>query len=300
MAKSNKKTPREQITEDIIEHLDFIQSTVDGLATTSASVQHQLHEILWEQVQRFEIKDKRFIPRQDLRRRMIIIEEKFEKILTGKTYADAVQNYLSSFSTIEKTNIALQKDYNELQVDLQLTTPARRQVYKQAKAALYGSGIDAGFREPLNHMLLMQVTTGGSISDMEEILQRWNAGDLSAGSRSPTGRPMPNLQQYATQLARDTSYQFNGTVNEIIAQEFGLDGIMYVGDIIRDSRPLCVHLVNLRRDVGKDELAELLVRKDLLPGRIPGTTVQNFCTNRGGFACRHMSFPVRIRKASSK
>jgi hypothetical protein len=291
---------REQLTEDITQQLNYIQTTIDDLTVTSATLQTEISRMVWDQVQRFEIKNTRFIAAQDPRARLLDIEERMEKILRGKIYTNAVKDYLGSFSQIEAQTVALHRDYNDLEVELKKLSPARQVVYNQAKDALYSSGINAAYKGPVMHMLLFQVTTGGSISDMEKILERWTTGDLSASSRSPTGKPIPNLQQYTTQLARDTSHQYAGTLNEIIRDEYGLEGMHYVGDIITDSRPLCVYLVNLRRDVPNKELQQLLDRPDLKPGRIPGTTVENFCTYRGGYGCRHLAFPVRVTRAPNE
>lgn len=279
----------------IIAFLDLISESVDSLTTTSRQVQSKLYELLQQQIRNFEIKDGRFISSQDLRRRMLLIDEQFEKILSGKIYTHAIRDYLSSYSTIEEVTVNIHKDYNDLKVDVSKVSPARKVAFEQARNALYESGIRSQYKDPVNHMLMVQVTTGGSISDMEKLLDRWTDGDLSGGSKSPTGRPIPNLQQYAGQLASDASHQYAGTIQNIIQNEYKLNGITYVGDIIRDSRPLCVHLVNLRRNISFTELKTLLSRPDLKPGRIPGTTVENFCTYRGGYRCRHSAFPVRMK-----
>lgn len=283
----------DNLTSDILVHLDSIQSTVDKLNTSSTIVQNEISKLLREQIYKFEIKDNRFIATQDLRSRISIIQQKMGKILSGKLYTNSIKDYLSSFSTIAETTQSLHKQYNDLQIDYKLITPARKIVFEQAKEALYGSGIKYIYKEPINHLLLQQVTTGGSISDLEKILKTWSDGNLS-GSKSPTGKPIPNLQQYTTQLARDTSYQFNGTINEIIRTEYNLDGIVYAGDIIKDSRPLCNYLVTQKKAISFNELQKLLDRSDLKPGRISGTTIKNFCTYRGGFGCRHLAFPVRL------
>lgn len=295
MAKQRKDYSH--ITEDIIEHLDWIQSTIDDLDTSAAGIQKSITEMLLQQIQNFEIKNGKFVSSQDLRSRILNIEEKFEKILSGQIYTHAIKDYLGTFTTIADKTAMLHNDYNDLEVNMKKLNPARQVVYNQAREALYGSGIRSAYREPVKHMMLQQAMTGGTISDMENILGRWTNGDLSSGGKSPTGKPIPNLQQYTTQLARDTSYQFNGTVNNIIRTEYGLEGFRYVGDIIKDSRPLCVYLVNLRRDVSKEELTALLKKEDLKAGRIPGTTTENFCTYRGGYSCRHEAFPVRIKRA---
>lgn len=280
----------------VVEYLNQISGPIDGLVTTTEEVQAEISKMIQAQIQKFETKDGRFIASQDFQRRMLDIDGKFEKILSGKLYTHAIKDYLSSYSTIEETTINLHRDYNDLMVAVSKISPARKVAFEQAKSALYESGIRSEYKQPVNHMLMVQVTTGGSISDMETLLSRWTDGDLSKGSISPTGKPIPNLKQYAGQLASDASYGYAGTIQNIIQDEYGLDGINYVGDVIRDSRPLCVYLVNLKRNVSLEELSALLKRQELKPGRIPGTTVKNFCTYRGGYRCRHMAFPIRLEQ----
>jgi hypothetical protein len=133
---------------------------------------------------------------------------------------------------------------------------------------------------------MQHVTTGISIKDSQRILNNWNKGETVGNVR-----PVINLQRYATQIARDSSYQYHGAINEVIAQEYKLDSFIYTGDLIRDSRPLCQHLVRLRRTIKLDEMPALI--KKYPQGLYPNTSKKNFIQLRGGYNCRHSAFAVK-------
>lgn len=272
----------------IIEALHFeMDASIEQITLASSRAQSAIYDMLLQEIYNFEISEGRFVLGQPFTRRIAVIQRKMQEILGG-TYSHSVKEYLNAYSTVEQKNIAIQKDYNELEVDLKYISPARQAAYSQAEYFLTNAIQDA-YIQPVKYLLMQQVSTGVSIKDSQRILKSWNEGKTEEKILSV--RPTPTLDSYATQVARDTLYKFNGTINNIISKEYGFNRFIYVGGLIKDSRPLCRHLVGLRRKISLDEMPELIERYPR--GLYPNTTKDNFMAVCGGFNCLHGAYPVR-------
>jgi hypothetical protein len=103
--------------------------------------------------------------------------------------------------------------------------------------------------------------------------------------------------RYVKQISRDALGQFDGQINAIIADEFGLDAFRYVGSIIDDSRAQCVRWVG-KRILEKSEMqSEIAWANNNGTGMIPGTNPDNFLVFRGGYNCRHRAIPFKLTKS---
>lgn len=277
--------------QELIERLIRLHALMDGsidLVTESATeAQESVYQAILDAINDFEISDGRYVVTQNYSKRIAILEKKIKGIL-GDIYASSITEYLSSFTTVEETNIALQKDYNQLEIDAKLLTPAKAAIYSQAEYYLKAGLADA-YIQPAKYLLMQQVSTGISIKDSQRILKKWNDGELTG--KLTSGRQTPNLQKYATQVSRDSLYQYHGAINEVISKEYDLTDFVYTGDIIEDSRPMCRHLVNLKRTISLEEMPALIEKYP--QGLYPGTSKKNFIQLRGGYSCRHSAFAVR-------
>lgn len=274
--------------KELLDELDKLNELIDGsvhlVEDAAKKAQELIYKAIDELLLKFEISDGRFIVNQDLTSRIALLEKKIEEIL-GDVYMPSIKEYLGSYKTIEQVNIGLHKSYNELEVDVELLSPARKTIYNNAKSHLT-KGLAEGYIQPAKFLLMQHVTSGTTIKESQKVLREWNEGK-TVGTIEKT----VNLPRYAVQVARDSSYQYNGTIQEVIAKEYDLKKFIYTGDIIRDSRPLCVHLVNMDREIEYDELPKLL--KQYPQGQIRGTNKDNFSVYRGGYACRHLVYPVK-------
>lgn len=277
--------------DELIEELNKLHSIMDGsidtLEAVSARAQDIIYQFILDYINYFEIADGRFVVNQSYARRILFMERRMKEII-GDIYAPSIKEFLPVFNTIEETNIFLHEAYNGIAVPKSLITPAKQQLYEQAAYYLEG-GLAAAYVQPAKYLLMQQITRGTSLADTQKILKKWNEGELPKELNS--GRQTPNLQKYATQIARDTVYQSNGAINQLIAERYELDSFIYTGDIIRDSRPLCRHLVGMHRKIKLDEMPALIKRYP--QGLYPNTTKKNFLQLRAGYNCRHSAFAVR-------
>lgn len=272
----------DELRSELTDLTNNMDKAISGEQATALKAQSLVYDALAEEILKFDIQQGAFTLGQDLTQRFANIDRKIKSIL-NKIYIPEVKQYLSEYKTIEETNINLNKSYNELQVDKAKLTPAKRAVYDQAEYYLTEALADA-YVQPAKYLLMQQVASGATIKQAQSILKNWNEGELTTGKLT-SGRPTPRLQAYSLQIARDSMYQYNGTIQDIIGKEYGLTKGIYVGDIIKDSRPFCRHLVGLKRKIDIEEIPKFV--EQFPEGLIPNTTKKTFPIWRGGFSCRH-------------
>lgn len=267
----------------------YIDDTVEGMESATMAMQERITLLLLEQVMRLETSEGILVRSQDFRGRLAQITSILEKQFASKVYKNSVKDFLTNFDTIQDRTISLHTRFSDLQIQLQDLTPAKQIIYNRAVEGFSSGAIAEAYIEPVKQLLASQVLTGASITKTVKAIEDWGKGEMSSG-RLNNGTPAPNLQRYATQIARDTAYSVNRVTNGIIAEKFNLTKFIYAGNIIRDSRPLCRHLVALNREISIDELPPLIA---LYPsGLFPNTTKNNFLQYNGGFSCRHISHVV--------
>lgn len=264
-----------------------MDESIDGITLSATKAQELIYKAILLMINDFEIRDGRYVIGQNYAQRLMLIERKIKSVIAD-IYEPSIGDYLSTYHTIEERNINLQKSFNDIKVATSLLAPAKQTVYKQAEYYLV-KGLADAYVQPAKYLLMQHVNSGISINDSRKVLKRWNEGNLSGQLSS--GRQTPTLQSYATQISRDSMYQYYGTINNIIKQRYQLDYFIYTGNIIEDSRPFCRHLVDLDREIAIDEVPKFI---DKYPkGLYPNTTKENFLQYRGGYNCRHGAFAVR-------
>lgn len=275
----------QQAIQALLAELDAGISRVDIGASFA---QQQIYDMLATEVMGFSTVNGRFDPGSPYMHRLSQIQRNIENII-GATYLPSVTRYLNTYSTIDERNAAMHLSYNQLQINVSQLSQVRRAIYNQAEYYLTNAVADA-YVMPVKYMLMQQITTGQSIADMQRILRNWDQGKMTDG-RLTSGRPTPRLDRYAVQIARDSIYNANAAINSKIAEDYGLTHFIYVGGLVRDSRPLCRELVNMNRKIKLDEIPPIIKRYP--QGLYPDTNENNFIQNRGGFNCLHSAFPVR-------
>lgn len=278
-----------EIEAAVTELAKYIDDTVEGMESATIAMQERITLLLLEQVLKLETSEGILVRSQDFRGRLAQITSILEKQFASKFYKNSVKDFLTNFDTIQDRTISLHTKFSDLQIQLQDLTPAKQIIYSRAVEGFSNGAIAEAYIEPVKQLLASQVLTGASITKTVKAIEDWGKGDMSSG-RLNNGTPAPNLQRYATQIARDTAYSVNRVTNGIIAEKFNLTKFIYAGNIIRDSREICKHLVSLNREISLDEMPPLLaIYKN---GLYPGTNKSNFLEYVGGFSCRHLAHVV--------
>lgn len=276
------------IEAKVISIANYIDDTIGNVENASIVTQGLIFKMIQDEILKFEINDAKYVVGQDLRKRLAIIEEKIEEILRGKSFEIPIRDFLTDFTSIQDKTVDLFKSANELEVELKELRPAKQIIYEQAKNALT-KAVAAEYIEPVKRLIAQNVMQARSITDTVRVLEKWNAGELSSG-RLANGTPTPNLQRYATQIARDTAYSVQRTTNNIFKEKFGLTKFIYAGGLVKDSRPLCRYLVNLDRPIDINEMPPLI--QQFPEGLYPNTTRENFMEVCGGYGCRHVAHAI--------
>lgn len=146
---------------------------------------------------------------------------------------------------------------------------------------MQGQGMDTALVQPIREALYRSVLQQGDLISTIDSLEE------QLGSKDQYAR-------YYTQTSRDALYGYAGTVNQGVANAYDLDGIMYVGDLVEDSRPQCARWVEQETLKVADLEDEIRWAYRNGSGMIAGTTSENFCELRGGYNCRHEAIPIRL------
>lgn len=211
------------------------------------------------------------------------IKKEIGRIIANSDYPSAVDDYLVSFDKISQNVVAIQKNINGIRVEASLYNDLQKALVESVKDDLLDAGVNAKFADPIKKILFNQINTGADIGETKKLLDIMITGGDKDGV----------LSRYAGQVARDAAQQYEGHINQVIKNEFGLKAIAYVGSIVTDSRKQCRHWVDMGIIKDEDLQKEIDWAYANGSGMIPGTTPENFIINRGGYNCRHTAYPVK-------
>lgn len=273
----------DELRQNLSRLSDVMDNSIEEVNIYATRTQERIYELLLQRLNELDTLQGNLNPNQPIAQKIAAIQREMNAII-GNIYTPRITDYLATYDIVEDTNIFLQQSYNELLIKKQLLIPARRAVYDQAEYFLTTALADA-YVQPAKYLLLQAVTNGISLKDAKSLLRNWNDGELTSGKLT-SGRPTPRLQAYSGQIASDSIFQYNGTIQNIIKEEYKLTKGIYVGGIISDSRPGCKYLVGLKRKIDIDEIPAVLIKYP--QGTIPGTTKKTFSIYRMGYRCRHL------------
>jgi hypothetical protein len=213
------------------------------------------------------------------------IEDYFNKTYNGE-YNTAISEYLRDFSVIDKNLAQLHKTQNAITYSSAVRdrlTAAQKRVFDSTVFDIMDSGVREQFRGMVQTSVLNAAANGFSIKDTITNLDKIILS--SDGDKS-------YYNKYASQVAVDSIGIYEGTTNQLIADEYELTNIAYIGAIIKDSRPLCKHIINdLGGKVALRKIDSLI--KAYPKGLKEGTNSGNFFKLRGGHHCHHSAIPIR-------
>lgn len=268
---------------------NYMDANIDKVAEISATLQERIYKLLLSRLNDFDSAEGKLVASQDYRRKILDIERRVNKILGQQNYKESINSFLNSFQEIEDRNVVLQRTFNQIEVNRKVLTPSRLLLYEQAADALSPALADV-YVQPAKMLLMQQITSGATLSETQTMLKNWNEGEYNSG-RLGNGVKAPALDKYATQIARDSAYGVHRNINNIVKDKYGLERFVYVGGVIADSRPFCIHLVALNRPIALEEIPPLV--KKFPDGLYPNTSKRNFMQVCGGYSCRHQAMAVR-------
>jgi hypothetical protein len=197
-------------------------------------------------------------------------------------YIDAVKKYLTNYDllNIENEKIFNKQDIN-IKSQLRNMTEGQRLIMNSVIDGLSANGMSGAFIKPLTNILSSNAIVGTGFKDVKKY--------LSERINSNEGR------RYINQVTTDSLRKYDGTIKTIVAQEWKLNCIKYIGSVIKDSRPQCKRWHNMGTIKKEDLAKEIRWAEKYGSGMIEGTTPDNFLINVGGYNCRHTAIPFRCK-----
>lgn len=216
---------------------------------------------------------------------------------------ETIDLFIHRFQDVATNAQETQKVFNGLTVSDNLITAPIEFYAQQTRAFLSSAGIGNNLTQPIRQIIYANLIAGASLADTEKILRNFIQGN---------GETLGRMENIASQIARDTIYQLNGTIQSEIADRFGLDAVQFVGSIkvgvhkklksggrsktlTNDSRLQCKKMAAIGLIPIKDFPYWINFGYTQGTGMIPNTTPQNYVVVRNGFNCRHLMIPTKSK-----
>ena len=199
-----------------------------------------------------------------------------EGIVINRTYIAKLDTFLGGFDQLKNINDRYLKTIASTQIpSKQLYKTLTNVSIEITKNSLLESGINQNLIDPIEKILIQNVSTGGNYNDLLESLKL----DIM-GSPERLGR----FQRYTKQITTDSLNQFNANYNEVVSGDIGLEFYLYAGAIKTTTRSYCrtragkyYHVKEIKKEIPAS-----------WSGKIPDTNANNILIYRGGFNCGHL------------
>lgn len=226
------------------------------------------------------------------------ISQIIDQALRQSGYYKSVDLFMSDFGKVTINTTKLLSSVGGYSFQQSPLSNMEKKWKSQTYETLINSGINESFKRPILKILDDIISYGNSIESAKKSII-----DFVKSGKDKSGK----LKSYVTQTARDSVNQLQGQQLQSIANNIETELIRYVGGTLSDTRGHCYRWVRELngRILYKDLDAEIKLaykneklklerpEKHKWSGMMPDTTVNNFCTKRGGFNCTHTAVPVR-------
>lgn len=220
------------------------------------------------------------------------MDKRIDDALRRSGYQSKVKDYLKNFDLIRRNNIDIHSVLNGENVSYDSLAAITKIEVENTIEKLLGAGISRDFKIPIRESIYRNIILGSSIQDAKQTLESYIISNDGQASK---------LLRYTTQVARDSINQYDGSIQTIIKKELDLNDFIYSGSIFADSRCQCRYWVNKIKLPHEELIGEINIALDggslggcKCSGMIPGTDINNFASNRGGYSCRHRAIATNL------
>lgn len=242
------------------------------------------------------------IPNKDL----ALIEEILYDTLKESDYSDKANQYLGLFVKLQESMIKEQIEVNRLKraeiEKLWSDDTARQKISEKVLYDLSEVGLKKNYITGLAEAIREQNYFNRTIEEATEILRSKMDG---------------YTENYLRGTVKDSLSMYDGAFQDKIRVTYGFENILYVGNVIETTRPICTRLrkdlkgrfsvEQLKKEVdnycpqGKPSESKITYStvsgkeytKKKGAGMYEGTTIDNFSQFKGGHECRHRALPTR-------
>jgi len=274
----------------------IINAALDEFKERLKIVEPRFNQLVLDWIKKFESYNGTVISSERNNERLLKFKRATERFLLASGYNDMVTNFLVNFDELQENQKVFQESFNNIVLTendkmRSILSDYRKFSVNQVIQGLQKQGLNQRVLQPIEATMYTTVQQGGSLRDLIQSVE---------GIIDTTEKRAGLLTSNAIQVSRDALGQYNGKVNEAVRKVYKMDGILYVGSLVKDSRPQCERWVNIETfgQVGLIPFAdlprEIRWAENNGTGMIPGTTPETFCEFKGGYNCRHEGYPTRL------
>lgn len=285
----------------------FIDKTIDALLSDIENKTDKFYKRLIVYLDKFDTKGGVYDSSQyDL---IIKLQKFIENEVFDKETKSKIVKYLDSYDQATGNIIKINQSFGN-SVSRLNTNNLMSDAKKVALNSIGGLGFDKAITGVIQDKILNAINTNSSVDALTNDLKILIKPDNGVGL----------LEKHFGQVAKDSLYQYQGSINKKIIDIYDFKNIRYVPlTEINTTRPVCDKIVNICQDNGGKisivELKSLLqiycpqgtpnkayttyeirgveYRKQYGAGMIKGTSIDNFIVVRGGYNCRHSAIGAR-------
>ena len=268
----------------------IIDKALTQLSKSINKVEPRFAKLIIEWVNKFNTSSGNIIRSKANTQRLSGFQKAIERFAIRSGYSDMVGQFLKTYPPLTDAIRQIHKDLSDLDIAKSDVNLYQKFAIKTVKDAMIGQGLNSALINPIQNELFIAVNQGSSLNDViKSVTTQITTTETNQGI----------IKRLALQSSRDSLGQYEGVVNESIRTANKLDAFLYIGSLVKDSRPQCERWVNFDKNNKKGLLlySELDAEIDWAlnngTGFIKDTTPANFAQNRGGYNCRHVAYPVR-------
>ena len=265
---------------------EIIQEATERLLKAIKEKEPKVLQRLVEFIARMDSTGGGFLLSTANERTVNLVDKYVQGVLEDLNVNKDISDFVKTFDEAAAYALGIQKQINGIVPPGDILKKWREYAIRTTVDSLVGNGLSSAFSRPLQKILGDAVYGGGSLTDVLKQVQAF--AETTEGKRG-------GLLKHYTQVSRDAIGQYTGNVHRIVAKQYGLDALEYVGGLVRDSREQCIRWVEMETILLKDLPGEILWAEKNGSGLIPGTNAENFIVNRGGYNCTHEAIPTRSK-----
>lgn len=267
---------------------EIIDESLVKLLEAIKAKEPKVFERILEFIGRMDSRSGQFLSNLSNDRNIALFENYVQAVLKELGVNKDISDFVKSMDDASKYTLGLQKTVNGIIVPPTNTLKRWREyAVKTTVENLVGNSLNASYSKAIEKILGDAVYSGGSLTDVYRNVREY---------ATTTPKRQGGLLSHFQQVSRDSVGQYAGGINRIVAKQYNLDALEYVGSLVKDSRAQCERWVGMETILVKDLEREIRWAENNGSGLIPGTNPDNFIINRGGYNCRHEAIPTRSKK----
>jgi hypothetical protein len=259
----------------------------------------EIFDILKKVLRKMSVKRGRMVYDYETLLEINKLQKKVVELLSSGEYSKNVKALIQNFDNIEDLSLdfaALLNDQDSYSFLKKNLAPIKKGFIEDISSSLASAdSIKINITGGIRKILLRAATFGNTVDEAEDLLRGYVLADAKKGGL---------LTRYARQIAHDSLFQYQGSVEQKIGEEIGVNAYSYVGPLKTTSRPQCKRWINILNGVIPFDKLEDEIQWAKNNGSGLGDlklTVKTFPIIRGGHQCIHRAIPfVNNPKTKSK